>query len=532
MKPKLKKFIKWLPVIGVLVTSAAFGQNVRNSRLNAPIGIYLNLDDVGNLDKVAEFAGADGTLDLIIGAKFSSLSTGIGHIDGSGNLTSSLIINADVDASAGIVDTKLATISTAGKVSGNAITSGTIGGSTILNTSGSITTIGAFTSLGIDDNATSTAITINSSEQVGIGDPSPGYKLTINGPHATGVNIPVRITGSNGSDNDSDKLAWMFGTSQEFAYIEHIRTNTSAGYSELAFGVSSGSVFEAMRLDRLGDLSIPAGVIKMPNGSAASPSYTFAADSSLNSGFYAVSDDVLGFSTSGFVKMQIAANGISVVDGQAAVPGYSFINDPNNGMWRSATDTINFVTGSQERLEMASTGFVVNDDGHDVDFRVEGDTQNVLHVDASVDEVQLKVPTDSNCDSFVAGGNVCSGTYTPTFTNEGTSLDALPGLAHGIPWSFIRVGDVVSVAGHIHVDKKASTTGTAGVTVPITRTGGSVGFGYAAGTSTAQGVATSVGGRVNWAGSGTTKAIIVYTWTDATNLGVSDYSIQFQYRLN
>jgi hypothetical protein len=44
-------------------------------------------------------------------------------------------------------DSKLATISTAGKVSGNAITSGTIGGSTIINTSGNITG-GTFTGNG------------------------------------------------------------------------------------------------------------------------------------------------------------------------------------------------------------------------------------------------------------------------------------------------------------------------------------------------------------------------------------------------
>ena len=49
------------------------------------------------------------------------------------------ITNDDINAGANIADTKLATISTAGKVSGGAITSGTIGGSTSVNTSGTIT---------------------------------------------------------------------------------------------------------------------------------------------------------------------------------------------------------------------------------------------------------------------------------------------------------------------------------------------------------------------------------------------------------
>jgi gas vesicle protein len=47
---------------------------------------------------------------------------GVVHNDASGNLSSSLIVNADVDPAAGIVDTKLATISTAGKVANSATT--------------------------------------------------------------------------------------------------------------------------------------------------------------------------------------------------------------------------------------------------------------------------------------------------------------------------------------------------------------------------------------------------------------------------
>jgi hypothetical protein len=47
------------------------------------------------------------------------------------NLPAGAIDNADINASAAIADTKLDTISTAGKVSGSAITSGTIGGITL-----------------------------------------------------------------------------------------------------------------------------------------------------------------------------------------------------------------------------------------------------------------------------------------------------------------------------------------------------------------------------------------------------------------
>lgn len=52
----------------------------------------------------------------------SLTSTGVLHNDPTGLVSSSLVVNADVSASAGIVDTKLATISTAGKVANSATT--------------------------------------------------------------------------------------------------------------------------------------------------------------------------------------------------------------------------------------------------------------------------------------------------------------------------------------------------------------------------------------------------------------------------
>ncbi|HEY0742524.1 MAG TPA: hypothetical protein VGD40_13710 [Chryseosolibacter sp.] len=52
------------------------------------------------------------------------------------------LVNADINGSAAIADSKLATISTSGKVSGSAITSGTIGGSTSLNSTGNVVSTG------------------------------------------------------------------------------------------------------------------------------------------------------------------------------------------------------------------------------------------------------------------------------------------------------------------------------------------------------------------------------------------------------
>lgn len=62
-----------------------------------------------------------------------------GAVDSS-KIADDSILDADISAGAAIADSKLATITTAGKVSGSAITSGTIGGTTTMNTSGLIQT--------------------------------------------------------------------------------------------------------------------------------------------------------------------------------------------------------------------------------------------------------------------------------------------------------------------------------------------------------------------------------------------------------
>ena len=83
-----------------------------------------------------------------------------------------------------------------------AITGGSITGLTELST-------GTFTSTGIDDNATSTAITIDASENVGIGTSSPATPLHISGAspvaliQATSGDSAVQIQASSGSNSST-----------------------------------------------------------------------------------------------------------------------------------------------------------------------------------------------------------------------------------------------------------------------------------------------------------------------------------------
>ena len=140
------------------------------------------------------------------------------------------------------------------------INAGTIDGTVIGGSSAAAGTFTTFTSTGIDDNATSTAITIDSSENVGIGISSPSQKLDVKG----SIEINSESTASSG---DIDKLrfrkAHTAGVGTGTYTIGEIRSFTDNGYSGgLDFytgksigGGSYASTF-AMRIDSSGRVGI------------------------------------------------------------------------------------------------------------------------------------------------------------------------------------------------------------------------------------------------------------------------------------
>jgi hypothetical protein len=80
-----------------------------------------------------------------------------------------------------------------------AITTDDLANDIAINTSGAITTTGAFTSKGIDDNADATALTIDSSEKIGIGTVTPSTNLEIKADDNITTTFPVKISNAAGS---------------------------------------------------------------------------------------------------------------------------------------------------------------------------------------------------------------------------------------------------------------------------------------------------------------------------------------------
>ena len=76
--------------------------------------------------------------------------------------------------------------------------------------------------------------------------------------------------------------------------------------------------------------------------------------------------------------------------GTVALPAIAFDGDTNTGIFRAGADQLGIATNGVERVEFGNTEVVFNDDGADVDFRVEGDTNaNLFKIDAGLDQVQV-----------------------------------------------------------------------------------------------------------------------------------------------
>ena len=83
-----------------------------------------------------------------------------------------------------------------------------------------------------------------------------------------------------------------------------------------------------------------------------------------------------------FINLRGFDGTLPLPDGTNSAPSLFFDDDPNTGLFSSAPDTLNFTTGGVERMELGTTT-IFNEDGADVDFRIEGVNEaNLFYVDA------------------------------------------------------------------------------------------------------------------------------------------------------
>ena len=178
------------------------------------------------------------------------------------------------------------------------------------------------------------------------------------------------------------------------------------------------------------DLNNGLAAIVSQNSGAAQPSTTYA---------YQWWADT----TTGLLKIRNAANNawitlfqldgewttLALENGTAAAPSLYFKDSgTDTGLFSPGADQLAVATGGVERVEFGTTEVVFNDDGADVDFRVEGDTNaDLFKIDAGLDQVQvanLNGGPLAGMRNRIINGNFAIGQRGTTFASSANNNDA------------------------------------------------------------------------------------------------------------
>lgn len=276
--------------LATIFSSGKVANSATTATSNDTASTIVARDSSGNFAAGTITASLNGNASTATSATSATSFTGSlsGEVTGTQSATvvaDDVIDNANIKSTAGIVDTKLATISTAGKVSGSAITSGTIGGSTSLNSTGTVsvsqgtilnnssnpalqvTQTGAGAALLIEDSTSpdSTPFVVAADGKVGIGTSSPSAKLQITGASPTTNTTTDFVRYGDGTKNGAISLT---GPTYSYAGVggNELWISNTSNVSAVTLGsdgavpvkfVSNGS--ERMRIDTAGNVGIGTG---------------------------------------------------------------------------------------------------------------------------------------------------------------------------------------------------------------------------------------------------------------------------------
>ena len=239
-------------------------------------------------------------------------------------------------------------------------------------------TTGTFTSTGIDDNATSTAITIDSSENVGIGTASPSNQLHLNTTSASNV---IQLTNSATGTGAGDGMQIVTSS------LEMQLRNREAGPT--TFYTSN---IERMRIDASGNVGIGTS-------SPASPLHVNVG-TNLNFEVENVSSTLrlsaLNDARSANIPMQFASSSFQFLAGSVDVNGDFYVGSSNNIIYESGTTfnvraavaNLTFQTnGANERMRIDSSGDVLI--GTSATSYLNSANRQVCHVNGGTDGAVL-----------------------------------------------------------------------------------------------------------------------------------------------
>ena len=176
---------------------------------------------------------------------------------------------------------------------------------------------------------------------------------------ATNVDISATNLTFNGNpiltDGATIRAAAGSLTAPSYSFTGDTNTGVRAPYADAVSIVANGT--DKLIVDN--NATYSANVIHNLDGAVANPSYSFMSDP--NTGLYRPYGDALSLSCGGNDKLILdlnstySANKIQTIDGTVSLPSYSFMSDPNTGMFSSSADSIGLTTGGVNRMSIGNS---------------------------------------------------------------------------------------------------------------------------------------------------------------------------------
>ena len=294
---------------------------------------------------------------------------------------------------------------------------------------GNITATGNLTSLGIDDNATSTAITIDSSENVGIGTASPATTFHVDS--TSGIRLSssaAAIFDMYGGFANSKPIRFFVNTdTQNYAGIRGL--GSSAGLSfETGVGVSTAPS-ERMRIDSSGNLLVGTTSSFGSSGITLGSNVVYSAGSSQNvANFqrYGSDGEIIRLGKAGTTvgSIGIQSGGLTV-DGETNHSGIRF----------------------------SASSFLPRKNNADVDGTVDLGTTDGRWKDLYLGGGAFLggTGTANKLDDYEEG------TWTPTFLGSGVNPTQTYSTRNGI---YVKIGKMVHCQIQIYLNNGGITSGT------------------------------------------------------------------------
>jgi len=281
------------------------------------------------------------------------------------------IVDGDINASAAIAHSKLANITAGSVLLGNATnvpTATALSGDVTVNSSG-VTAISSGVIVDADINA-SAAIADTKLDTISTADKVSLSALNIDGGTDIGgalADADLFIVDDGGAGTNRKAAATRI-TDYAFGKVSGDITIGSTGTAAISSGVivnadvnASAAIAGTKISPDFGSQTVATtGLVSTGTGTAGAPTITFTGDT--NTGIYSPGADQVAISTNGVARLTASTTAVSstlAIDhplGAVGTPSITFTGDLNTGFWSPTADTIAASTGSSERLRIDSSG--------------------------------------------------------------------------------------------------------------------------------------------------------------------------------